>query len=201
MVAPLNWGIGHAARCVPIVQKLLEKNQNVLIASDGRALEFMKKEFPSLKHIELPSYNIDYPKKGNFSLHLGKQVPKIFKNIANEHKKCLQICHEHKVNGIISDNRFGCFHKSTESIYITHQLLIPLPPLLKIFEKLGFFIHSRIINKYNKCWIPDIKETPNLSGKLSHTYLPKIPIEYIGGLSRFSKDDFITIDIGETISL
>ncbi len=64
LVAPLNWGLGHATRCIPIIHKLIELGYT--LASDGDALTLLKKEFPNLTALELPSYNIKYAKKGQF---------------------------------------------------------------------------------------------------------------------------------------
>ena len=60
LVAPLNWGLGHATRCIPIIKALQESNFTPILASDGDALKLLQKEFPTLKTFELPSYNINY---------------------------------------------------------------------------------------------------------------------------------------------
>ena len=64
LVAPLNWGLGHATRSIPVINALIEEGFQPVIASDGIALSLLQKEFPELKSYELPSYNISYPKKG-----------------------------------------------------------------------------------------------------------------------------------------
>jgi UDP:flavonoid glycosyltransferase YjiC (YdhE family) len=64
LIAPLNWGLGHATRCIPIIRALQENNYIPIIASDGIALDLLRKEFPYLKTVELPSYHIEYAKKG-----------------------------------------------------------------------------------------------------------------------------------------
>ncbi len=69
LVAPLNWGLGHATRCIPIIRALLEQGHQPLIASDGVALALLRKEFPSLPFFELPSYKVSYAEKGkNFKI-------------------------------------------------------------------------------------------------------------------------------------
>jgi len=35
LVAPLNWGLGHATRCIPIINELIFQNCDVFIAADG----------------------------------------------------------------------------------------------------------------------------------------------------------------------
>ncbi len=51
LVAILNWGLGHATRSIPIIKELQTQNFEVLLASDGVALELLKKEFPHLKSL------------------------------------------------------------------------------------------------------------------------------------------------------
>ena len=76
LVAPLNWGLGHATRCIPIIRALKAHNFEPVIASDGAALQLLKKEFPDLEHVELPSYNITYPKNGKrFKSKLISETP------------------------------------------------------------------------------------------------------------------------------
>ena len=78
LIAPLNWGLGHATRCIPIIKALEENGFEPIIASDGVALALLKKEFPNLLNIELPAYNIQYAEKGkNFKWKLALQMPKM----------------------------------------------------------------------------------------------------------------------------
>ena len=71
LVAPLNWGLGHATRCIPIIKALEQNNFNPIIASDGVALALLKKEFPHLVSVELTPYDISYAEKGkNFKWKL-----------------------------------------------------------------------------------------------------------------------------------
>ena len=60
LVCPLNWGLGHATRCVPLVRRLLADGHEVVLVSDGFPLEFLRQQFPELRFIELPSYSIRY---------------------------------------------------------------------------------------------------------------------------------------------
>ena len=71
LVAPLNWGLGHATRCIPIIHELLRHGHQPHIASDGVALSLLKKEFPNIPAFELPSYKISYAEKGkNFKIKM-----------------------------------------------------------------------------------------------------------------------------------
>jgi uncharacterized protein (TIGR00661 family) len=184
LVAPLNWGLGHAARCIPIISALIANDFEVIIASDGDALKLLKKEFPRLLSLDLPSYRIEYSKKERyFKLKFLKQLPKLFKNIKLEQVSIKIIIKDYKIDGIISDNRFGVYSKEIPSVYITHQLHV----LSGITTWLTSKMHQRIIKKFNECWIPDTDNKDNLSGKLGHLKHLSIPIKYLGVLSRFKK--------------
>jgi uncharacterized protein (TIGR00661 family) len=186
LVAPLNWGLGHATRCIPIINALIAYNFEVIIASDGDALKLLNKEFPSLLSLELPSYGIEYSKKEHyFKLKFLKQLPKLFKTTKLEHKVVKKIIEDYKIDGIISDNRFGVHSQSIPSVYITHQLNVLSGSATWVTSKM----HQLIIKKYNECWVPDTKNEDNLSGKLGHLKHLYTPIKYLGALSRFKKID------------
>ncbi|MBK5212583.1 MAG: glycosyltransferase [Flavobacteriaceae bacterium] len=194
LVAPLHWGLGHAARCIPIIRALLEHNFNVLLASDGSALLLLQKEFPELESLELPSYNITYPEKGShFKWKMLLKLPQIQRTISAEKKIVKQLVAEGKIHGIISDNRFGVRNVSIPSVFMTHQLNVLTGSTSYFSSK----IHQKIIKKFDSCWVPDSDDVVlNLSGKLGHLKQKTFPVEYIGILSRMKKKEvLITIDI------
>lgn len=183
IIAPLNWGLGHATRCIPIIQYLLKQDTQVILASDGNALAFLEKEFPKLKSYTLPSYDISYKqKKIEHSMLL--QSPKIAKAILAEKEAVKKIAEIEKPDLIISDNRLGLKVKQIKSVYITHQL--KLLSNSNMFSKLGTKIHQSYIEGFDECWIPDI-EGSVLSGEMSNLAI-QIPKRYLGCLSRMEKD-------------
>jgi len=188
IVAPLNWGLGHASRCVPIIQALQKEHFLPVIASDGAALDFLKKEFPSLESIELPSYKISYGK--SLKRDLVKKIPH-FLRIASKERSIIQnYIDTNNVVGIISDNRFGVYSQDVPSVYLTHQINVKSG----ILTPFTSYFHQKIIKKFDECWIPD--ESQSLfSGSLSQTK-KNLNQKYIGVLSRFKKrDNKSTIDI------
>jgi uncharacterized protein (TIGR00661 family) len=184
LIAPLNWGLGHATRCIPIIKALQENNFTPIIASDGIALELLRKEFPYLKVLELPSYQIEYAKNGkNFKWKLIKSLPKMIEAIREEKRIVKKWIEKHNINGIISDNRLGVFSKKIPSVFITHQLKVMTGNTTWITSK----IHQHIIKKYNACWVPDINAKLNLTGKLGHLENNKLKVRYLGPLSRMHR--------------
>lgn len=186
LIAPLNWGLGHATRCIPIIRALQENNYIPIIASDGIALDLLRKEFPYLKTVELPSYHIEYAKKGkHFKWKLVKSLPKMIDAILREKKMVAGLITELDIDGIISDNRLGVFSKKVPTVFITHQLNVMTGNTTWLTSK----IHQKIIKKFTACWVPDFEGTPNLAGDLSHIKSKKINLKYIGPLSRIHKKE------------
>ena len=186
LVCPLDWGIGHATRIVPIINILLENDFEVVIAADKRPLSFLKSEFHNLQFVKFKGYNISYPEKGSMILKMIFSLPKIIFKIIYEHRKLKKIILKHQIDIVFSDNRFGLWNKNIPSIFMTHQIMIKTPGNSPYLEKILYKINQSIIKKYDECWIPDNKEIPNLSGDLSHKFTPPKKSFYIGSLSRFN---------------
>lgn len=185
LISPLNWGIGHATRLVPII-KFLQKEHNLTIAADGNALHFLKNEFPNLNLIEAPFLEIKYTtKKSLMPLKVLFLLPKLLIFYLKNKIWIKKYIKNNQTDVIISDNRFGFFSKKVYSIFITHQIEIAIPKRLKVFEKIVFWINRSNIEKFDECWIPD--KEGEISGKLSDSKNIKIVTKEIGTLSRFEK--------------
>ncbi len=184
LIAPLNWGLGHSARCIPLINALIAHHFEPIIASDGAALLLLEKEFPELQTIALPSYGVSYPKKGHhFKLKLFQNSPKLMKAITAEKKATASIIKAFNIDGIISDNRLGVHSKEVPCVFVTHQLQVLSGNTTWLSTKL----HQKIIRRFNECWVPDNLGDHNLSGVLGHVNMHEMPIKYIGPLSRFEK--------------
>ncbi len=187
LVAPLDWGLGHATRCIPIIYELLHLNLDVVIAADGKNKILLKKEFPNLQFLHLPGYNVHYSNTAFWlPLKLLVQIPKIFNRIYAEHRWLKKIIKQENISAVISDNRMGLYHNSIACIYITHQLTIKTRS--RFSDELAQKIHYFFINKFNACWVPDSAAATNIAGQLSHPKkMPQSPVKYLGPLSRFEK--------------
>lgn len=186
MICPLDWGLGHAARCVPIINALMGLGHEIIIAADNAPLDLLKTTFPQLKSVQLPGYTIRYTTNGRMSLKMLQQLPGLLRSIKKEHQLLQDIINEYKIDLVISDNRYGCWSEKVPSIFITHQLFIQAPYGKKWLNK----INHHLIQKFNECWVPDIQTENNLSGNLAHEKsLNSIKQFFIGALSRFSKMD------------
>jgi uncharacterized protein (TIGR00661 family) len=187
MVCPLNWGLGHASRCVPIIRKLQLAGYEVIVAADGRAQTFLHEECSEIKQVNLPGFSPKFSSKGTQVYKFPGWVLSLAWNTIKEHYILSRLIDKYSINLVISDNRYGLFSKKTKCIFVTHQVMFKAPLYLKFTEPLLYRINRFMINKFDACWIPDLPGDKNLSGDLAHKYpLPK-NAGYIGILSRFKQ--------------
>jgi predicted glycosyltransferase len=186
LVVPLDWGLGHATRCIPIIKELLNNDCEVLIGAEGPQRFLLQKEFPLLACLPVPVYNMWYSRrKSFFILTILFQLPKLFLAIYKEHAWLKKVVKEERIDAVISDNRFGLYHATIPAAYITHQLLIKTGN--PFIEKITQQLHYRFIKKYTACWVPDVEKEPSLGGTLSHPHKLPPTVKYLGCLSRFEK--------------
>jgi len=186
MICPLDWGIGHATRCVPVIRHFLDLGFRVVIASDRRPLAFLRREFPDLEFVRFPGTHVIYPQRSMMVLKMLIQGPKLFGGIRKEHKLLRKIIAEHEIDLVFSDNRYGLWSVDVPSIFMTHQLQIKVPRYLSLFSPLLQRFVYAIIHKYKECWVPDFESHKGLAGDLSHPTRIPDHVHYIGTLSRFS---------------
>lgn len=181
LVAPLNWGLGHVARCVPVIRALENSGAEVYLASDGVAMGLLQAEFPHLPCLPLPSYGIRYF-SSNMVLNIARQMPRILYAAAAEHRVTDRIVRQHGIDGIISDNRYGCFHRQSRNVLITHQLNLRIPG--KLLEYTTNRLLRLALKPFDDIWVPDTGHHDGLSGALSHPAAGLNNTSYIGILSR-----------------
>jgi len=188
LVAPLDWGLGHATRCIPLIKHLQLLGCTVIIAAERSQEKLLKQEFPLLEFVHLPGYRINYAQnKHFFLLAILFQLPKIYRAIRNEKKWLKNFINQRSVDAVLSDNRYGLSHAKVTCVFITHQLTVKAP--FSFAERMIQKLNYKLINKFSACWIPDEKGNVNFAGVLSHPKaLPSIPVNYLGGLSRFEKE-------------
>ena len=188
LVAPLDWGLGHATRSIPLIKQLLELDAEVILAADGAIATLLKAEFPGLEFLELPGYRVKYASSaGRLPLKMLRQVPRILRTIRQEREWLARIIREYQIDAVIADNRFGLHNPGLPCVFITHQLTIRTGSAL--MDKLLRSFNYRFINRFNECWVPDEQGPLNYAGQLSHpSVMPRIPVHYMGILSRLNLD-------------
>jgi spore coat polysaccharide biosynthesis predicted glycosyltransferase SpsG len=185
LICPLEWGLGHAARMIPLARSLKMLNNNVLFGAGDEHLALFRKETPDIKCIRFPGFKPGYSRFLPQYLWMLLKTPFLLFHIIREHKKLKKIVRDHSIDIVISDNRFGLWNRTVRTVYITHMPVIPLPQPLHFLEFAGVLLHRWIIKKYDFCFIPDLPGGTNLSGRLSHGVRLPSNVRFIGILSRF----------------
>jgi uncharacterized protein (TIGR00661 family) len=185
LIAPLDWGLGHATRCIPLINYFLSLNCEVAIAASPSSKALLQAEFSTLQFFNLNPYNIVYSRKKRWMpFKILLQTPKILRAVTQEHEWLKNLLVSEQFDVIISDNRYGFYSESVPSVFITHQLQVRTS--LNIAKNFVRRQTYKRINKFNECWVPDFEGNLNIAGNLSHPKtLPVIPLKYIGMLSRF----------------
>jgi uncharacterized protein (TIGR00661 family) len=186
-ISPLDWGLGHATRCISLIRSFESLDYKIYIASESKQEVILREAFPTATFLHLKGYRIWYTKNNAlFILGIMIQIPKIVAAIFNEYFWLKRTAKKYQFDLIVSDNRFGFFHKKIKSVFITHQLELQTP--YDWSTRLNQAITYSIINKYTACWIADMKPPHNLSGDLANPKkLPNTPIWYMNCLSRLQE--------------
>jgi predicted glycosyltransferase len=91
-----------------------------------------------------------------------------------------------KIDGVISDNRYGLWHLQKPSVILTHQLGLHTG-MGSAADAAVRRMHYRYLNRFSEVWVPDMPGKQNLAGKLSHPGHLLDSVRYIGWLSQFDQ--------------
>jgi len=191
LIAPLNWGLGHATRCVQLVRQYRDAGHEVVLGGDGESLVWLRRYFPNLRTIELASLDLHYSKGKSQVGAMLRALPQLLRFSLEDEARLNQLLAFEPFDLVISDNRFGLHNSKTKCVYITHQLWIRLPRFWRWLEPLTAALHRRIYERFDEVWVPDYpndnhNDNHNLSGILGHPKKVSKKVRYIGPLSRFA---------------
>ena len=182
LVGVLNWGLGHAARSVPIIRDFVARGYEPIIASDGLALRFLREHFPNAVFETLPELRIQYPANSRFFMFGMLINGFIHRNWPKAEKQVVQkLVEYYRPQLLFSDSRPFFWHPSIHGIYMTHQLQVRAGKLSRIVN----YFHHQWMEKFDEIYVPDFATPPGLSGKLGHPDSLNAKVKYIGPLTRF----------------
>jgi spore coat polysaccharide biosynthesis predicted glycosyltransferase SpsG len=186
LICPLEWGLGHAGRMIPLAKRLQELNHNIFFGSGEEQLSFLKSEVPGATFIYFPGFRINYSRYFAQYIIILLKSPILLYHIFLEHKTLKRIIRDHSIDIVISDSRIGLWNTGIKTVFVTHQVKIPFPKPFRSLEFIGKQLSDAIIKKYSLCFIPDLEGDLNVSGRLSHDLSLPSNTRFIGILSRFS---------------
>ena len=189
LLAPLEWGLGHASRSIALARRLQAQGCEVVWAAEGDARSLIAADFPDCSFVDLtPSFRMRYSAGASQVGAVLVALPRLVWSVWREHRDLSRVVRQYGIDEVISDNRFGLWCPLCPCAYLTHQLHVRLPRLARWLEPVVAALHRRIISKYDRCLVPDYADaTRSLAGQLSHPRRLPNPLEYIGPLSRFGQ--------------
>lgn len=185
LVCPIDWGLGHATRDVPLISILHDAGHEVFIGTTKSNAAFFANEIPDIPQIEFPTYRIHYSSI-SVGLSIVLQLPKFFVKYWQEILLMKKLQKRYSFDVVISDNRFGVRHKEALSLFISHQVNIQLGEIWQLFKPLVNKLNRFFTGRFDQLIIPDFK-SGLLTGNLSETKELSLPYSFIQPLSRFAK--------------
>ncbi len=182
LVAPLDWGLGHAARCVPVIKALQAHGAVPILGADGGPLALLRQEFPELEHIRIPGVEVRYGRGSSQLWSMARQFPAMMRSIRAEQAVFDRLRRDLQLDAVISDQRFGLRSEALPSVLITHQVF----PFTPIAQGALRKVNAWHIGRFDRCWIMDEAQAPGLAGELSHGRKMPVNVQYIGAVSRFA---------------
>jgi predicted glycosyltransferase len=182
LLSSLNWGMGHLARCIGLINELLERKNKITFAGNTQQINVIHTYFPDIRCIKMEGYPFDFDENKSFAKSIWKKKWALFQFVNTEQKFVNNLLKHEQFDLLISDHRYGFRSSKCISIFITHQYNLPLNG----FQFLFSIIHRYWIKQFDKIWIMD-QFPENLAGKLSQANLND-NTEYIGWHSRFKKN-------------
>ncbi len=188
LLAPLDWGLGHTTRCIPIIRLLQARGVEVVLAGNEIQKKILSAQFPDCDFLPLEGYNITYARKKQYFVpKILRQLPKLIRAVRKENHWLKEVVAAQGISGVISDNRFGLYHPQIPSVFITHQLHVQTGTGVWA-DNWVRRINYWLIQKFGECWVPDFEGYSNLAGRLSHpSTMPSVPTFYIGPLTRMRR--------------
>jgi len=86
LIAPLDWGLGHATRCIPIIKELISQGAKVFVAVNMGQKALLNQEFSQLEFLEIPAYHISYKRGILLKWALFFNIPSLLRQIKKENK-------------------------------------------------------------------------------------------------------------------
>jgi spore coat polysaccharide biosynthesis predicted glycosyltransferase SpsG len=176
-----DWGMGHLMRSIPIINQLIKKENEILFAGTIFQIEVLKEYIPTVQTILYQGSPFKFKGDGRWNKEMLRNTRNLLLGIKDDKTFVQKIIKEKKITLTISDHRYGFRNKTIHSIFITHQINLPV----KGIENIANQWHTNQLKRFNSIWVLD-NENHSFAGKLS-TPTSKLPIHYLGIQSRFEK--------------
>jgi hypothetical protein len=169
LIASLNWGLGHVFRSAALVLSLAKQGNRIVIACSESQLPYFKSLVTDVHviYVTIDDYPFVFGGKSNWLWDGMKSFFALRKHLRSEELSVLRLIAEHNIDVVLSDHRYGFWCATVPTIFITHQIKLPLP----FFGIFVAWLHDFYLKRFTAVWIMD-SETNALAGKLSRKRAP-----------------------------
>ena len=179
LLSPLNWGLGHVSRCIGLINELLLNENDIVIACSNAEREIFETYFDVLTFELHDGYPFNFNGKGNFALDLLLSFQNLRQRLKQELLEVSEMVEKYAPDYILSDHRYSFRSNKVESVFITHQLNLPVKWYQKSIQKW----HIKLVKEFDDVWVMDYPDS-RLAGDLSLSS-KFVNSQYIGPYSRF----------------
>ena len=198
LVCPMDWGLGHASRCVPVISAFLDAGCRVVVAAAGRGRLLIEREFGNGRSdaraggggggggpvfVDFPGFRVSWPRRYPLLKFAGR-LPSFLLHIRRERRYLELLVKEFGVGIVVSDNRYGLIHPDVTAVIVTHQLSPSLPGAMRVFGRITAVWVRKMVSRFDECWIPDCPGGPT-AGALAGGRERLGSVFFTGRLSRF----------------
>jgi len=181
-----SWGLGHAARSLPVIQALRGDGHELTVISHGRALLMLRRELgQGCEFLDWPHFPHTVGRSApGLYFRTALAIPAMLRVMVRERQATRDLLRHRRFDRIVSDNRYGVQDPAIPSFHITNNVrflapgrLAPLEWALEAFNYAWFRGLRRVI-------VPDTPEDA-LAGDLAHRLriFPPQLLAYVGLLS------------------
>jgi hypothetical protein len=180
IIAPLDWGMGHFTRSAMKVRECLAVGHKVYVAVEERGEKYFRSVFGDrIEYLYLPGYGVTYSRWG-VVWGIMWSLPHMWRAYKAERKLAEKWAEEINPSRMFSDHRYGFWVKRRFTVFMTHQLYLPVPWYLGFLNK----IHHYLIKEFTFISVYDREEEPRYAGKLSReAWSGRYPIITYSGLA------------------
>lgn len=186
IIAPLAWGLGHATRCMPLADYLLQQGHELyMVVTEEQKALFLPVFGDKLHYLDIHEPPVHY--RFGFAAAMLIQSIRFYRQIKREKRLAKKYILELEPDLIISDNRYGFRSDTVKSVIICHQLNLQIGFL----SRAGNLVHRRLLRQFNETWVPDSPDLMRIGGELSKP-ATTLKLRYTGPLSRMKHSPFKT---------
>jgi hypothetical protein len=161
LVCPLDWGLGHATRCIPLIRALRAAGHAVFPYASGAGRGLLQAEFPDLPVGNLASYPMRYARSRALQpVWLFGQLPFLLLSMLWDRLCVKGLIRRHAIDLVLSDGRYGLRTSQGPLEVVTCRMHKARIVLSKPFAAFLAFAHPSPTTNWHPAFARDLRGMP-----------------------------------------